>query len=594
MNIFNLIYMLGGLAIFLYGMELMGKGLAKLAGGKLETLLEKLTSTTFTGIIVGAFVTAIIHSSAATTVMVVGFVNSGIMKLSQAIGVIMGANIGTTITAWILSLSGISSNNIFLNMLEPKNFAPFFAFVSVIMILFIKNQKINDIGNIIFGFSILMIGMETMTEAIKPLADVPEFQEVLIKFNNPIIGILLGAIVTAILQSSTVSVGILQALCLTGSITYIVALPIIMGQNIGTCITAILSSFGASKNAKRAAAVHLLFNMFGTVIFLVLFYAIHFVRPFEFVNDVVNPANIATIHTVFNVSCTIMLFPFAKILEKVTLLLIKDDENDVVLDDDFRLLDNRFLDMPSFAIEQAKTISFHMAELAKLSVDRTIDMYYNYKSNDFEEIEIIEQKVDIYYDKLNTYLLNINSNDLNDKDNKKLNIIINTINDFERIADHSINIAEFLDKYHKKNIKFTKEADEELSIFLNALKELMELTINVFEKEDSILARNIEPLEEVIDLLNYEMKKRHLKRLRNSECSAELGIVFSDLLTNYERIADHCSNIGISIIEIIESEYFVMHRYIDEIRMKDDAEFKVKYKTIREKYKLPKRENLKK
>lgn len=586
MDIFDVLTMLGGLALFLYGMHTMGEGLTKVSGGKLERILEKLTSNPIKAVLLGAMVTAVIQSSSATTVMVVGFVNSGIMKLNQAIGIIMGANIGTTITAWILSLSGIESDSLFMQFLKPSNFAPVLALVGIVFIMFLNSQKKKDIGMILIGFAVLMFGMDTMSGAVKPLADVPEFTGVLTMFSNPVLGMLAGAFLTAVIQSSSASVGILQALCATGSITYGTAFPIILGQNIGTCVTALISSIGASKNARRAALVHLYFNIIGTTVFMILFYSINAVVSFDFFGDVAGPAGIAVIHTVFNVFATLILLPFARGLEKLAYITIREDEDEKEKKEMGSLLDERFLEQPAFAMERCRQVAAAMAELSQKALTESISLITRYDEKKAKAVYRMEDEVDHYEDLLGSYLVKLSSRNLTEKDSRSLSTILHCIGDFERISDHAINIEEAARKLYEQKLKFSEKAVGEVQVFTRAVTDILNLSIRAFEEEDEELANDIEPLEEVVDRLNKKMKKRHVKRLQNGKCSIETGLILSDLATNFERVADHCSNIGVCVIQIKE-DVFDTHEYLDTLDKGEDTYFNQKYKEYKNIYKLP-------
>lgn len=586
MDIFDVLTMLGGLALFLYGMHTMGEGLTKVSGGKLERILEKLTSNPIKAVLLGAMVTAVIQSSSATTVMVVGFVNSGIMKLNQAIGIIMGANIGTTITSWLLSLSGIESDNLFMQFLKPSNFAPVLALVGIVFIMFLNSQKKKDIGMILIGFAVLMFGMDTMSGAVKPLADVPEFTGVLTMFSNPVLGMLAGAFLTAVIQSSSASVGILQALCATGSITYGTAFPIILGQNIGTCVTALISSIGASKNARRAALVHLYFNIIGTTVFMILFYSINAVVSFDFFGDVAGPAGIAVIHTVFNVFATLILLPFARGLEKLAYITIREDEDEKEKKEMGSLLDERFLEQPAFAMERCRQVAAAMAELSQKALTEAISLITRYDEKKAKAVYRMEDEVDHYEDLLGSYLVKLSSRNLTEKDSRSLSTILHCIGDFERISDHAINIEESARKLYDQKLKFSEKAVGEVQVFTRAVTDILNLSIRAFEEEDEELANDIEPLEEVVDRLNKKMKKRHVKRLQNGKCSIETGLILSDLATNFERVADHCSNIGVCVIQIKE-DVFDTHEYLDTLDKGEDTYFNQKYKEYKNIYKLP-------
>lgn len=602
MDLFSVLSMFGGLALFLFGMNAMGDGLEKMSGGKLEGILERLTSNPIKAVGLGAAVTAVIQSSSATTVMVVGFVNSGIMKLSQAIGIIMGANIGTTVTSWILSLSGISSSNFFIKLLKPSSFSPILAIIGVIFLLFSKKEKRKNIGSIMVSFAILMFGMEAISDAVKPLADVPEFTNILLMFSNPILGMLAGAALTAVIQSSSASVGILQALCVTGAVTYSSALPIILGQNIGTCVTAILSSIGASKNAKRAAIVHLYFNIIGTFVFMVVFYGINVFANFGFLYDTANAAGIAVIHSSFNVAATFLLLPFSKMLEKLAYLTIRDDkdsgmavieskeekDNDEFADklkDEFNLLDDRFLETPSYAVAQCKKLTVDMARMTQQSLDKAFTLPYGYDNEVAKEVIMLENAIDMYEDHLGTYMVKLSSKDLFTKDSKTLSTLLHCIGDFERMSDHAVNICETAEKMYNNKIDFSNEAREEINVLVSALKEIIANSISVFEKDDELSAISIEPLEETIDDLCAEIKMRHINRLRDGSCSIDSGLILSDLVNNIERIADHCSNIAVCIIEI-KANGFDTHEYLNVYKRESNKEFIDEYNAYKSKYML--------
>lgn len=589
MNFFDLLSMVGGLALFLFGMHVLSEGLEKVSGGKLEKILENLTSNRLKAVLLGAGVTAVIQSSSATTVMVVGFVNSGIMKLSQAIGIIMGANIGTTATSWILSLTGIEGSNFFIKMLKPMSFSPILAMIGIVFIMFLKNEKKKDLGMIFVGFAVLMYGMDAMSNAVAPLKDVPEFANLFVMFKNPILGMIVGALVTAIIQSSSASIGILQALCATGSISYAAALPIIMGQNIGTCITAMMSSVGTTKNARRAAVVHLLFNLIGTIIFMLGFYAIHAFVHFGFLEDAANETGIAVIHTAFNVVATLILLPLAGALEKLSLMIVKKDEEEERMEAEqaaFVRMDERFLNTPAFALEQVNSYAIKMAEITKESLDQAIQLFFKYDKDIAKEVERKEQLVDRYDDEIDSYLVKLSGKNLSVKDTRKLNMIQHSIGDFERISDHALNLVEAAKEMYKKEQSFSAKALEELHIFSKAIGDIVELSLSVFENEDAVAARQIEPFEEAIDVIQKEMKKRHTKRLRKGKCTVEMGFVLSDVTNNYERIADHCSNIAISVMQLEEDDTLA-HEYVDNLQKGEGSEFDLRFKNYLKKYDLP-------
>ena len=588
MDLFSILTLIGGLALFLYGMNAMGDGLAKVSGGKLEKILENLTSNPIKAVLLGAGVTAVIQSSSATTVMVVGFVNSGIMKLSQAVGVIMGANIGTTITSWILSLTGIQSDNFIIQMFKPTSFSPVLAIIGVIFILFINDSKKKDIGTIFIGFAILMYGMDMMSSAVKPLAEVPEFTNLLLKFSNPLLGVIAGALLTAVIQSSSASVGILQALCLTGAVPFSAAIPIIMGQNIGTCITAILSAIGAKKNAKRAAAVHLYFNLIGTVIFMTVFYLINAVVGFSFFHQAATPAGIAVIHSVFNVTATIILLPFAKGLEKLAYLTIRDKKEDVVVseeDREFMILEPRFLEKPAFAVEQSRNAARKMAEESHNALFTALSLVDKYSEEGVERVENMESKVDRYEDELGTYLVKLSHKDISEADSHSLSIMLHCIGDFERISDHAVNIMESAQELYEKRLKFSENAKKDLEVLGQAVEDIVNTAYEVFDKQDMKLAEKIEPLEEVIDELSKEVKRRHVQRLRNGECTIEMGFILSDITTCLERVADHCSNIGVCVTQVNEDLYDT-HSHLNIVKSHPDETFYHELEDARIKYQL--------
>lgn len=573
MDIFGILTLIGGLALFLYGMNVMGAGLEKMSGGKLERILETLTSNPIKAVLLGAGVTAVIQSSSATTVMVVGFVNSGIMKLSQAVGIIMGANVGTTVTSWILSLTGIESESFFLQMLKPSSFSPILAMIGILLCMSGKSDKKKDVGEILLGFSVLMYGMQSMSGAVEPLADVPEFTNILTMFRNPILGVIAGAVLTAVIQSSSASVGILQALSVTGAFTYGSVIPIIMGQNIGTCVTAMISSVGANKSAKRTAFVHLYFNLIGTVTFMVLFYACTAIFNFSFTDDTVGVAGIALIHTVFNVFATIVLLPFTKGLEKLaylTLPLTEEEKN--TKEDVFVILDDRFLSSPAFAIEQCHSLVNQMAAMTRDGFLEAMTVLTDYSEEKVADVIAKENRVDIYDDKISAYLTKLSSENLSYKDSLKVTSLLHCITDFERISDHSINVVENAQQMRKDGVTFSKKAKEEMGIYGNAISDILNRTTKAFTEVDETLARTVEPLEEVIDGLNKDVKKNHMKRLRKGKCTIELGIVLSDIAMNYERVADHCSNIAVYMMQLKDTQ-IEEHSFTEQLDEAESAEF---------------------
>lgn len=581
MDIFSVFQMAGGLALFLYGMHVMGDGLEKQAGGKLKTILEKLTANPVKGFLLGAAVTAVIQSSSATTVMVVGFVNAGIMKLSQAIGIIMGANVGTTITSWILSLTGLQGDSFWIQLLKPTSFSPIIAFFGIILIMFSKKEGKKDLGSTLVGFAVLMFGMEQMSSAVEPLADVPEFTSILLLFSNPLLGVLCGAILTAVIQSSSASVGILQALSATGSVTYSSAIPIILGQNIGTCVTALISSIGANKNARRAAVVHLYFNLIGTGLFLAVFYLLNGFLHFSFYDQSIDRLGIAVVHTCFNLLSTLTLLPFTKLLEKLAYLTIRDTAND----ENFQILDERFLASPAVAIHQCQKMAVSMARLAQNSLYQAIGLIGAYDEKIAHSIEEGEDQIDMYEDKLGTYLVRLSSKNLTMEESREISKLLHVIGDFERIGDHAVNILKSAKEMQVKKYVFSGQAQQEISIISSAIEEIVDLATNAFVKNDLYLASKVEPLEQVVDSLKDELRNRHVQRLQNGECTISNGFIFSDLITNYERVADHCSNIGVCILRIAEDS-FDTHEYLNHVKDGHDDTFESRYNRYKEKYQL--------
>ena len=587
MDLFSILTLIGGLALFLYGMNAMGDGLAKVSGGKLEKILENLTSNPIKAVLLGAGVTAVIQSSSATTVMVVGFVNSGIMKLSQAVGVIMGANIGTTITSWILSLTGIQSDNFIIQMFKPTSFSPVLAIIGVIFILFINDSKKKDIGSIFIGFAILMYGMDMMSSAVKPLAEVPEFTNMLLKFSNPLLGVIAGALLTAVIQSSSASVGILQALCMTGAVPFSSAFPIIMGQNIGTCVTALLSAIGANKNAKRAAMIHLYFNLIGTVVFMILFYLINAAVHFPFMTQMATPATIAITHSVFNITATLVWLPFSNLLVKLACLTIHDDKKDEVSkeDQEFMILESRFLEKPAFAVEQGRNAARQMEKDSRKALNIALDLIYDYSEEQAERVQKIESKVDRYEDELGTYLVKLNNKNLSERDSHSVSTMLHCIGDFERISDHAVNIMESAQELHEKNLTFSAQARNELQVLIAAVSRIVDTAYQIFDKQDLNLTEDVEPLEEIVDELSKELKRRHINRLRSGECTIEMGFILTDLLTSLERIADHCSNISVCITQVRENLYDT-HSHLESLKSESDDSYFNRLEELQKEYVL--------
>ena len=552
MDFFGILKMVGGLALFLYGMDLMGEGLAKASGGKMEKMLESLTSNTLKAVALGAIVTAVIQSSSATTVIVVGFVNSGIMKLGQAVGVIMGANIGTTMTSWLLSLTGIESGNFFMQLLKPSSFSPVLAVIGVIFMQFLKSDKKKNVGMIMVGFAILMTGMDTMSAAVKPLANVPEFTNILLMFSNPILGMAAGAVLTAIIQSSSASVGILQALCISGAVTTGTALPIIMGQNIGTCVTAMMSSIGGSKNARRTALIHLYFNLLGTIIFMILFYAANAVFKFTFMDSAINAAGIATIHTIFNVTATILLLPFSKLLVKLATMTVREDKVEEALPDNagrtVRILEPRFLEMPAYATEVCMEATEKMAYLSVKAVVKAMGLLEKYDEEEAKKVIDLEEEVDAYEDELGAYMVQLSRKDLAVHESQTLSMMLHSIGDFERLSDHAVTISKAAEEMYTKGMKFSVHAQQEIDEYIAQVQKIMNATISCFKNHDLVIAGSIFPMEEVAEQQSADARKNHIRRLREGKCTIELGFVQSDLLTSMESIVDHCSNVAETVI----------------------------------------------
>lgn len=549
---FQTLTLIGGLAFFLFGMNVMGDGLTKVSGGRLEQVLERLTDNRFKAVLLGAGVTAVIQSSSATTVTVVGFVNSGIMKLGQAVGIIMGANIGTTVTSWLLSLTGIESSNFFIRLLKPASFTPVLALAGIVLIMTARQEKRKDIGSILIGFSILMFGMETMSGAVEPLAEVPQFTNLLTMFSNPLLGMLAGALLTAVIQSSSASVGILQALCATGTVLYSAAIPIIMGQNIGTCVTALLSSVGAGKNAKRAALVHLYFNLIGTTVFMLVFYGLNQIVHFNFMSHAVNVAGIAVIHSLFNIGATILLFPFARYLEKLALLTVREDEEESV--SEFARLDIRFLETPALALEQCKHSADEMAELVRQNISESLDNIFSAKQGKKKMIEQKEEKIDRYEEELTDYLHRISNHSLLPQNSDQLNMLLYCVRDLERISDHACNIVDEALKMTKSKVVWPKKMMTELENYREEVRAIVNMTVEAFVKEDGQQAHEIEQKENTIDRINKRTKKQTLKRVKKEKLSPEIGIFMNELAINFERVADHCENIAISLMGGTESD----------------------------------------
>lgn len=588
MDIFSVLSMIGGLALFLYGMNAMGNGLSKMAGGRLESILEKLTARRIYAVLLGAGVTAVIQSSSATTVMVVGFVNSGIMKLSQAVGIIMGANVGTTITSWMLSLTGIEGNTIWLKLLKPSSFSPILAAVGIILTMASKEEnKKKDIGNILLGFAILMVGMENMSGAVAPLAHNEQFSRILVAFSNPLLGMIAGAVLTAIIQSSSASVGILQALCSTGEVNYSAALPIIMGQNIGTCVTSIISSVGAKKNAKRAAVIHLLFNLIGTIAFMVVFYLLNAFVHFAFLNKSAYAAGIAVIHSLFNIGSCIILYPFANYLVKLSTMIIPEEETEEPDDaKSFHIsIEERFLERPAFAMEVCRNICKQMASETLSAITLAFQVLNEYDEEKVDKVYALEERVDHYEDVLGTYLVKLSSKSLSKADSMSMSIMLHGISDFERISDHAINLVEIATEIKNNDFTFSKTIWNEVEIIMKAVEDIAQRAVHVFENGDVTEAVHIEPLEEVIDGLTRKIKKHYVKRLQKGKGTIEVGLILERILTNLERVSDHCSNIAVELIAIHEDGYDT-HEYFNSLSPEEKAAFDKDYKNLKIRYQL--------
>ena len=578
MDIFDILTLIGGLCLFLFGMNIMGSALERSAGGKLEAMIGKLTTGKLSGLFTGLGVTAIIQSSSATTVMVVGFVNSGLMSLKQAIHVIMGANVGTTVTAWILSLGGISGDNLALKLLKPTSFTPVLALIGIVLFMFTKSNKKKDIGMILLGFATLMFGMDTMTGAVSGLKDIPEFQNMFILFKNPILGVLVGAVLTAVIQSSSASVGILQALAATGAVSYGAAIPIIMGQNIGTCVTALISSVGTAKNARRAALVHLSFNIIGTVVCLLLFVIGDIVFSPAIFNESANHAGIAVCHSIFNIACTLLLLPLSGLLEKLAYKLVPDNDKQ----DEKAVLDERLLATPAIALECAYNLTHEMAEIASTALQSSIDCLTAYDKETASAIREAEDKTDHYEDIIGTYLVKLSTHQLNETEGATASMLLKAIGDFERISDHAVNILESAEEMRDKKIVFSADADVEMKSLSNAVSEIVTLSYTSFKNSDTEQATLVEPLEQVIDRMKELLRSRHIERLRVGGCGIEAGFVWNDLITNMERVSDHCSNIAGCVIDVKEQN-MNLHESLKQLRSDNDF-YRKKYEEYTSKY----------
>ena len=581
----KIISLLGGLALFLFGMDVMGKALERLAGGKLQTVLAKMSSTVFRGFFLGLAVTAVIQSSSATTVMVVGFVNSGIMTLKQAIGVIMGSNVGTTVTSWLLSLTALEGSSFLVQVFKPSTLAPLLGVIGIVLFMFAKSEKKQGVGTILLGFMALMTGMELMSGSMEFLEGEQWFADLMISFSNPILGILAGAVLTAIIQSSSASVGILQGLCSTGAVTVGNALPIILGQNIGTCVTAMISTVGANRNARRTALVHLYFNIVGVAIVALLVYGVNLFFPLEILTKQAGPMEIAVIHTGFNLVATAILLPMNKLLEKLAYLTIPRQE----VHQAPVLLDPLLLNTPSVAIQRAMDVACQMARASQEAMETAISLTKGFTEEGFEQVRQLEDQTDIYEDALGSYLVQLTGQKLSVEDNRILNTMLYTISDLERIADHAVDIAKAGREMHQKNIQFSKQAQEELAVLEQAVMDVIRGTVDAFQKQDLYQAMKVEPQEQVVDALVKEVKSRHVRRLRDGLCSVEYGFVLEDLLTSYERSADHCSNVAIEMLQVAEGK-LEAHEYLNALKggqLQESAKFSERFQKYRAKYVFP-------
>ena len=584
MNIFSLFTLCGGVAFFLYGMSLMSSRLEKLAGGRLEQMLRKMTDNRFKSLLLGAGITIAIQSSSAMTVMLVGLVNSGIMELGQTVGVIMGSNVGTTLTAWILSLSGIDSESLWLQLLKPENFAPLVAFIGIILRTMNQTGRRRSAGSIMVGFAMLMTGMEMMKNAVSPLADMPEFSAILTAFTNPFLGVVVGAVFTGVIQSSAASVGILQALSLTGGISYGVALPIIMGQNIGTCVTALLSSIGVNRNARRVSVIHISFNLIGTAACLAAFYGSDLIFHYAFMDAAIDPAGIAMVHSIFNIATTALLLPFSKQLERLAYVVVKEDQQEK---QEFSFIDQRLLATPSVAIAECANKTVDMARLAEDTILKSLSLLGKYDEKTAEEVVGNEDQLDRYEDQLWTLLVQLSGKALSDEDSRNISKQLHTIGDFERIGDHAVNLMKTAQEIHEKDIRFSGQAMEELRILFSALRDILRVTTKAFAEGDLRMAARVEPLEQVIDGLTADIKSNHIVRLQKGHCTIEMGFVLSDLLTNCERVSDHCSNIAVAQIETAQSLYQA-HEYLNALKSTGDAAFQSAFEDYCRQYTIQK------
>ena len=583
--ILKIITLLGGLSLFLFGMDVMGKALQRQAGGKLQTILAKMSSNVVKGFFLGLAVTAVIQSSSATTVMVVGFVNSGIMTLKQAVGVIMGSNIGTTVTSWILSLSGLEGDSFLVQMFKPTTLAPVIGVVGIALFMFTGSEKKQGVGTIMLGFMALMTGMDIMSDSMAFLKNEPWFAQLMISFSNPLLGIIFGAALTAIIQSSSASIGILQGLCITGAVTYGAAIPIILGQNIGTCVTALMGAIGANRNARRTSIVHLLFNVVGVLLFCIVFYGVGLFMPWAFLSDTVSPWHIAIIHTIFNVGATAVLMPANGLLVKLAYLFVPAEP----VHQAPVLLDERLLATPAVAVSRAKDIALRMAQSAQKAMILANGLVDTFDEKVMAEVIALEDETDHYQDALGSYLVKLSGMRLSVEDNRTLNTMLYTISDIERIGDHALNVAEAAQEMHEKNIEFSLQARQELAVLRQAVEDTIKRVVKALAKDDMVQAMKVEPQEQVIDALVKEIKSRHVRRLRDGQCSVEYGFVLEDLLTAYERSADHCSNIAVEILQVAEGK-LETHEYLNALKtgaLEESAKFNQRFQRYKARYVFP-------
>ena len=580
MDIFSFFTLFGGLAFFIYGMNQMSQSLEKIAGGRMEEIVNRMTSNRFKGLFLGCAITIAIQSSSAVTVMLVGLVNSGILQIANTVGVIMGSNIGTTATAWIMSLVGISSDNTVVRMFKPESFSPVMAFIGIILIMIARSTKKKDVGNILVGFAVLMYGMMLMSGSVSPLADSPSFKSLLTAFNNPLLGVLAGLVVTAVIQSSAASVGMLQALSMTGGITFGMAIPIIMGQNIGTCATAIISSIGVNRNAKRVAVIHISFNIIGTVVFMIIFYGLHSILDFEFLANRINPVGIAVCHSIFNLATTAMLLPFSNLLVKIAVKAVKTEPERKIA-----FLDDRLFSTPSIAVAECNRLSFEMAEKARESITLAIENINGYSEEKSKQVDQIEKDVDVYEDRLGSYLVRLSGNELSTSDNNQISKILHCLGNFERISDHALNLVESAQELSGKGLHLSEPAKKELDTMESAVQEIVNITIDSYINTDPVKASDVEPLEQVIDYLTETIRLNHIERLQTGECTIQTGFVLADMLGNYERVSDHCSNIAVAIMEL-DSGSFDSHEFLNNIKTMDNPEFRDKFNGFKKKYEI--------